>query len=284
MEVDLEKVYEDKGIHRAILDFKVHCNNKSGGCQWVGELRHLKGHLGTSCENAVPRLLMKRIEICEAAMKAKDEEIVQLKDIVKGLYAHMMNVDEYIPNVRTVFTWKLNITSYEAPLYSPKFYSRLKGHYCMLRVAFISVPNKSGAKSVRFGIYFHIVKGVNGEECGEAFNMKINIEVRNKHGKMDTFQFTKEDVQKQNEKPKEKKKADAADAAPKPAPKTTTSAGSGGGDKPTPAVESATSEGEGDVVENEGEEEGDETAMMPDLSKFVINDCLTIKCTLLHNQ
>ena len=70
-------------------------------------------------------------EKCEAAMRAKDEEIVHMKDIVKGLYAHMMNVDEYIPNVRTVFIWKLNITSYEAPLYSPKFYSRLHGHYCM---------------------------------------------------------------------------------------------------------------------------------------------------------
>merc|ERR1712013_253914 len=109
-----------------------------------------------------------------------------------------------------------NITSYEAPIFSPKFYSTLKGHYCMLRVAFISVPSKTGtAKSARFGIYFHITRGVHGEECSDPFNMKINIEVRNKHGKMDTFQFTKEDVQKQNEKPKKKEKKPPAGAAPK---------------------------------------------------------------------
>ena len=77
------------------------------------------------------------------------------------LYRAIMNVEEYIPNVRTVFVWKLNITSYEAPIFSPKFYSTLRGHYCMLRVAFISVPSKSGgAKSVRFGIYFHITRFV----------------------------------------------------------------------------------------------------------------------------
>ena len=77
------------------------------------------------------------------------------------LHRHQMNVEEYIPNVRTVFIWKLNITSYEAPIFSPKFYSTLRGHYCMLRVAFISVPSKTGAaKSVRFGIYFHITRCV----------------------------------------------------------------------------------------------------------------------------
>ena len=37
---------EDKYFKRVVLGKKVYCNKKSLGCEWVGEIRSLDGHLG----------------------------------------------------------------------------------------------------------------------------------------------------------------------------------------------------------------------------------------------
>ena len=39
----------DKGFKRKVLDLKVSCSKKSGGCKWEGELRHLDEHEREEC-------------------------------------------------------------------------------------------------------------------------------------------------------------------------------------------------------------------------------------------
>ena len=39
------KDFPNIGLQQSLYDFKVHCGNKSQGCQWVGELRQLDDHL-----------------------------------------------------------------------------------------------------------------------------------------------------------------------------------------------------------------------------------------------
>ena len=39
----------DKGFRRKVLDLKVRCSRKKGGCKWEGELRHLENHEREGC-------------------------------------------------------------------------------------------------------------------------------------------------------------------------------------------------------------------------------------------
>ena len=43
-EVDPDKVIDDKGIHRAVMDLRVRCDQSDQGCTWVGDLERLEEH------------------------------------------------------------------------------------------------------------------------------------------------------------------------------------------------------------------------------------------------
>ena len=84
--VDVDRVVQDKGISRAILDFRVKCSNEVEGCGWVGELRDLDGHLKDGCEfeerNNTRKLvqqLLERVKTCEDELASKAAEVVLLQ-------------------------------------------------------------------------------------------------------------------------------------------------------------------------------------------------------------
>ena len=57
MKVDLDKVFDDKSIPRAVMDLHVKCNHFLEGCQWTGELRNLELHLDGGCSSRRERLV-----------------------------------------------------------------------------------------------------------------------------------------------------------------------------------------------------------------------------------
>jgi len=80
-EVDIDKVVEDKGIARAILDLKVGCDYSKDGCIWAGELRLLQDHLDNHCSATAMKRLMEKVD---EKFAQKDERINQLEAKLRG--------------------------------------------------------------------------------------------------------------------------------------------------------------------------------------------------------
>ena len=95
IKIDGSKVFEDKGITRAILDLQVRCDRFSAGCNWVGELRNLSDHLKSDCRygkvdttDLLQKLLLK-VELLEGRSVEKETEIVLLKERVMASEAEI---------------------------------------------------------------------------------------------------------------------------------------------------------------------------------------------------
>merc|ERR1712168_993314 len=74
-EVDPDKVVDDKGVARTVMDLQVYCNNKAEGCNWSGELRQLDDHVDTKCHVTSLQKFMERME---KRLDEKDREVTEL--------------------------------------------------------------------------------------------------------------------------------------------------------------------------------------------------------------
>ena len=75
-EVEVDKVIDDKGIHRAVMDLKVRCDQSDQGCTWSGDLGGLEEHKEKSCSVTSLKKFMDRVE---NSLKEKDDAIQQLE-------------------------------------------------------------------------------------------------------------------------------------------------------------------------------------------------------------
>lgn len=274
-EVDIEKVVDDIGISRVVLDLKVTCNHSNEGCPWTGELRNLQQHLDKGCSALILKELVKRVEACEEKLQQKDKEIALLRqevlngqsqikvlqgelhemrnkiapapetpdeppgndakrvlrkrdasgkrilcpsnenpsniidspqpeieqnneflECIKALQKHVMNVDDFVPQKHTMFTWKLTNYAYHKEIgkavYSPRFYCALQGHCCMLVVIW-------GVNRDHLGVFLKICKGVRGDIPDDMFDMEVKIETYDKNGKNKVLAMKRTQVQENSD-------------------------------------------------------------------------------------
>jgi len=105
-QIDVNKVVQDKGIARTILDFKVKCENSSIGCTWVGELRNLDKHCDDQCQlntskknSKLLEQLLQRVESCESKLVEKDDEIEALKQSNLRFEARIDTLEQQVENL-----------------------------------------------------------------------------------------------------------------------------------------------------------------------------------------
>jgi len=106
--IDANKVFEDKGIMRPILDFKVRCGHTGEGCTWVGELRDLQSHLDSDCSyviidtKKVLRDLVRKVDSCEKKLSTKDEEVRYLEAALATSQEKIAELEEKFKKENTV--------------------------------------------------------------------------------------------------------------------------------------------------------------------------------------
>lgn len=106
VEIMADKVYEDKGINRVILDLSVKCDNAGEGCEWVGKLHNLENHMKTLCEfkektvvnQQVMELMerLKSLENFEHRMRACEEGVDEKDRAICIMNAKLICTNKYI--------------------------------------------------------------------------------------------------------------------------------------------------------------------------------------------
>jgi len=86
--VNLENVFQDKGMERMVGDLEVKCSFENQGCEWIGELRYLDAHekeCGYQCirnttQNPIDQLkgLYEQMKIYGEEILSKQNDMVQL--------------------------------------------------------------------------------------------------------------------------------------------------------------------------------------------------------------
>lgn len=108
-DVEVEKVVDDKGVGRTVLDLQVHCNNDTEGCNWSGELRQLQNHVDNQCRVTALKNFMERTD---RRLAEKDEERrflreqisskdVEIKKLRADTDARISGMEKYLKDVES---------------------------------------------------------------------------------------------------------------------------------------------------------------------------------------